>query len=1096
MHGEQRVRRPLLAALAAGLLLAAAGQGYGDVWIPLKLPAGERGDGDLAARRERQLAVDGLTSPLRQGRSLPRVDAPARAGADTVRVMALRLAFRTNREPGKTTVPPDGRFMAPADTLPAWMTRVDPPPHDHAYFAAHLRALGEFYRVMSYGQLVVEGDVFPGPGVEPFLLSDPADYGPEAYDSEWWTVAILETFIRTALDSIDAALQGQPDGPRFADYDYVLIFHAGSDYQSDIYGDSPNDLPSFTIDFGEPHPVDGGQTDLWHLLLVPETTTQDLDPGYPVYGALNAVVAHEFGHLLGLMDTYDSWSMWPVVGYWDLMDSGHQIVYGLQPEGEDPLLVMGALPASLSIWHRMLLGWVREADGSLLRPGGGAHRAELTAANLPAAGIKALRLDLSDREYFLLENRQELLRELPPGEVRFLKRDDATGVFQFMATAAEGEEDDAVNSGEYDFFLEQSGLLAWHVDERDFETLYPSNQLNLWGDWHVTMVEADGGQDLGNPYSWNWRGNDLDPFFTGNNTEWGPATTPNTRLYDGSASGLTLDSLVTSPYLPATEAEVHFDSVIGFRWTMAGAPPGLPRDDRYLLAGAAPAPGTLMAFDDPDRDLVWLTYASADGCWLRAGLDAGGEEGLAPLTPLPCAAGPILSSARVEELLPGRQGWCFLTDSLVYLWLGPDQTHAVQTIAPWVTPRELLAPLMRGPMVGAGDDGPFVAWLDSSGALNAWNLAAPDDHRPAADLAALVFPAGGDTVHSAPVLQSLGVGAQRICVAAGDRVLRFDPALIDDAGAAWADTLDAPGDAAGPVWLRALDTDGDGIDELLWIDRDGRVARPGPDGFTWLLAAGPGGGALIQAPAVADLDADGRPELLLGQSDRVHRVSALTGESHAGWPLRLAEIFLADPPLVLGSPLLAADLTGDGASELVLATASGHLVVVDDEARPVLGTPRSLAAAAPLDIWAGDGEVRALTQDGFLAAFAGVPGGGAAEWGQAGGGPGRQGRWVSRHPVVALAAAGEEGWVLYPNPAGERARLHHAALPGGTRVRVELYDIEGQRRLIREATSAADGPFELAMDLRGLAPAVYLCRVEVEGGGRRSAFVKRLGVLR
>jgi hypothetical protein len=61
---------------------------------------------------------------------------------------------------------------------------------------------------------------------------------------------------------------------------------------------------------------------------------------------------------------------------------------------------------------------------------------------------------------------------------------------------------------------------------------------------------------------------------------------------------------------------------------------------------------------------------------------------------------------------------------------------------------------------------------------------------------------------------------------------------------------------------------------------------------------------------------------------------------------------------------------------------------------------------------------------------------------------------------------------------------------------VELFDLEGQRKITTLGTTLAAGPWELPMELGNLAPGIYLCRVEVESQGETSSFVKKLGVLR
>ncbi len=1085
------------ALLLTALVSSLAGPGLAERWLPLGREAAEARQPALERRGERRREVEALTAPLRA--ALPRPETLVELGLrseepDTAMVMVCLLAFRENRRPDLTTVPPDGRFMMPTDSLPDYFDHIDPPPHDSAYFDAHMRALREFYRIQSYGRLHIEWDILDLPGGDPFLLPDIADYGPgEMEDEDYWTLELLEAFVRTALDSIDATLQAVPDGPRFADYEHVMIFHAGSDLQNDIYRDSPNDLPSFNIFFGEPDSVDAGETELYSVLLLPETTIQDVDQASPVLGALNAVTAHEFAHQLNLVDTYNTLWGWPSVGYWDLMDSGHQILWALQTEDDpdNPLYVYGALPTSLSIWHRMLLDWVSESDSSLLRPGGGEREITLAASNLQTSdfGPKALRVDLSDREYFLLESRQELLQ--PRG--RYLKSDEATGVFQFISVNYPQSPDSAENSGEYDLLIPQSGLLAWHVDERDFETIYWLNEINPDHDRHFRLVEADGGNDLGNPYSWDWRGNDRDPFYTGNNTLWTPTTTPSTRLRDGTASGFTLSELVTSPYL---DGETFVDRTISFRIELAGIPAGYPRDDGGRVDSVLaqiPAAGTLLPFGD--RIAYFLSTLRTVGAdtleqsfWLRSGLEAGGDPNLEPLAPLPAVARIPSGAALLPEPVGVDQAWVFLKTDSVFVWAAPsEQPEAEQVFA-----AELPVPPQGFPVTGAAPGGSWAAWVDVDAFLTILSL---DRGRGAPRLTRTGGrPAREDGILpqvAQPVAVSTPSGTMLIIVA-DTRILRLDPLAPADSV-----VLAGPDPEGRPFWIRPVDVDDDGYEddeELFWIGEDGRVIRLGIEGFTQIADLELGAGGLAAPPIVADLDADGRPELLLAAGSRVHRLST-EGHPHANWPLRLDELADLDETMRVGSSgLRAADMDGDGVSELILFSQTGHLIVTGADAKPILGTPRSLAAAAPVDFYCPGGIVLALSQDAYLLGFTGQ--GATAEWSLAGGGSGRQGRWRRQHEIEELSAFAGEGWVLYPNPAGETVHLHHGQVAAGTRVALEVFDLEGQRRFGKEDTSISDGPFELDLELHGLAPAVYFCRVEVSEGDSRSSFTRSLAVLR
>jgi len=51
----------------------------------------------------------------------------------------------------------------------------------------------------------------------------------------------MEEYFKTALETADSSDQ-EID---FARYGHYMIIHSGSDWQHDIMGDTPSDLPSF-----------------------------------------------------------------------------------------------------------------------------------------------------------------------------------------------------------------------------------------------------------------------------------------------------------------------------------------------------------------------------------------------------------------------------------------------------------------------------------------------------------------------------------------------------------------------------------------------------------------------------------------------------------------------------------------------------------------------------------------------------------------------------------------------------------------------------------------------------------------------------------
>ncbi len=144
---------------------------------------------------------------------------------------------------------------------------------------------------------------------------------------------------------------------------------------------------------------------------------------------------HEFGHILGLPDTYDVNYNTDGLGNhpdkWDIMASGSYL-----PETRN----CGAVPAAYTAVERWLLGWAEPTEIS--RP------QSVTLPPLHSSAISARISTDNPDEFFILENRQK-------------------------------------EQGSYDRYIPHHGMLVWHVDRR------PDASLNVTiGDMPRTITCA------------------------------------------------------------------------------------------------------------------------------------------------------------------------------------------------------------------------------------------------------------------------------------------------------------------------------------------------------------------------------------------------------------------------------------------------------------------------------------------------------------------------------------------------------------------------------------------------------------------------------
>ncbi|NIM96324.1 MAG: M6 family metalloprotease domain-containing protein [Anaerolineales bacterium] len=206
------------------------------------------------------------------------------------------------------------------------------------------------------------------------------------------------------------------------------------------------------------------------------------------------VYAHEFGHKLGLPDLYDTDNSSEGIGHWGLMGSGSW-------NSNNPGWENGQSPAHLTPWSKWFLGWITPTN--------------LTGVNItqtmPQIETNPFTVQLLSNpsgpddwpgtgEYFLIENRQR------------------TG---------------------FDRGLDGCGILIWHMDEarsNNKKEGHTSANHRL-----VDIEEADGTDPMPN------RGDGGDPFpGTSGNTEFNDTTTPHSKLYDGTNTGIKVELVTTT----------------------------------------------------------------------------------------------------------------------------------------------------------------------------------------------------------------------------------------------------------------------------------------------------------------------------------------------------------------------------------------------------------------------------------------------------------------------------------------------------------------------------------------------------------------------
>lgn len=293
-------------------------------------------------------------------------------------------------------------------------------------------------------------------------------------------------------DALKLASQAGPDGEKELlerlNPDVVFVFFAGPGAESDIKRERPGLPWSNAVSGSLPSPIESWSGH--RGVIVGDLPMHELSP----FG----VMAHEFGHILGLPELYAPGKTHEGIGVWGLM-------------GQGTWVGMGNQPPHLSAWSKLRLGWVDpivvESTQTVTLPSVEEHG---KVVKIFAKGSQY------PEEYFLIENRRRVGSDRRiPGE----------------------------------------GLLVWHVD--DTLTSFRRSQDNALHK-RVGLLTADSWPsdlDIGHRGGGN-RG-DAGDVFADRETALGPETKPATGAYDGTQGRFSIKNV--SPAGPSMTFDVIFE---------------------------------------------------------------------------------------------------------------------------------------------------------------------------------------------------------------------------------------------------------------------------------------------------------------------------------------------------------------------------------------------------------------------------------------------------------------------------------------------------------------------------------------------------------
>lgn len=1015
--------------------------------------------------------------------SLPRLSKLAPSQTKTLKILGIRVEFQEEIEDDPRTTG-NGLFdmRIKEDFLEEEGHLIDPSPHDTLYFKTHLKALHNYWWTVSEGQLALEGDVFPKSESLAYRLPHPmAHYGvPDSSLSG--KVEMLRQFFHDSFNLADSfSVHSENEDTLFyridfSQYDCFVIFHAGSDLQSDLgelVNPTPGDLFSGFIILGDTVWVNDGTFPITEGIFVPETRSQDNR-----VTALNAVFAHEFGHQLGLVDLYNSQTFMTQVGDFALMDNNAQNVGVEIGENDWGVTASGVLPVYPCAWSRAYLGFVEPVE--ITSQG----NIRLFASEMLTDRRQLIKIPISPEEYFLLENRQEDI----DGEPCALRADTLTDVIL-------GPVDWEVNyNREYDWLLPGSGILIWHVDEEVAYWDYDGDGLNNFWDndlqcdkdrRFLTLVEADGIIDFGGNYYTGF-GRKEDMFYKGNNTELTPSSFPSSESRNKSDTHIWVENISLSDTVMTLD--------ISQDWAQFGFPqkftPETGASSLVSVKGGVQifaSSGRFIHAWDPGGSSVILLSADSVQVTLF--------DSTLVLLPLAIFAvddstffgPPSLGDLDDDDTL---EVVAATVDGRVYAWHPYDWDKNGKADVVDGFPVDLEGRISVAPIIANFDSDTldleiFVATKDST----------------------VLISSDGAVIYSS-TFEGLVVGLTTTDSYNTNFMLRSDSltqslCIWDMYSQAFRACIDVCDDAGPFSVVGDIDRD-DELDVIFGCILQGIIyaydseLNPLPGFPLWINEP------LKSPPVLGDIDKDGYLEIIVTSANKIFAYN-FNGSLVSDFPITISHPG-GPTDLIDSSPILG-DVDGDSYPDIIVGTENKQILAYSKDGKMVEGFPLATGGAvtsSPIllnldkDI---NPELLVASDDGFIYAWD-LPGEYDEEnfpWVMFGYDAGHTNYFPKESlppvPPVAGDLLPANMAFNYPNPAKSETTIRYF-LKEDAEVNIRIYDLSGM--LVDEFPGDGVGgePNQELWDCSKFASGVYLCRVEAKSGKENQVVFFKMAIVK
>ncbi|MBD3386277.1 T9SS type A sorting domain-containing protein [candidate division KSB1 bacterium] len=970
--------------------------------------------------------------------------------ADTLRIAVIRVEFVEDQV---ETTTGNGLFDLSSESDYS----IDPPPHNKNYFEHQLLALRNYFKTASNHHLELFFDVYPEEENSSYSLPHDMVYYSGEEDVEKQKLRWAEL--------MQDALQAADDQIDYGQYDIYMIFHAGvgNDFAFD-FDATPYDIQSAFIDYETLQEtlgngssgfagIETAERAIREAIILPETQNQE---GYDIglLGSMTLLMASQ----LGMPSLFDTETGRAGIGQWGLMDQGSNNFQGL-------------IPSQPCAWTKLFMGWQQPIEISI-------------GENIPvgapqSSGHQIYKIPITQTEYYLVENRQKDFN----GDGYAFGRDANGNRAEFDTTGQVLLEENTgvlVRIDEYDFGIPGSGVLVWHIDETVIEQNLAQNTINNNREHRgVDLVECDGAQDIGyyydlfDPGYGAETGDYFDPYWSGNEShkivndtavvEFSSSSIPASKTSDGAFTHIKLfdfsrrDSVMT--FSLQSELRVNgFPQAIG-KGRRVGSLLAIPRPEGALIAAASSC-GEVMIWQRDGEKLIengrTVSYTNTMKetnvyPWAVA-------FEVADSVHLPLAA----TESCKQLVLAGNSGVVWILNLADENQDGYADIHSQIDLQKKPTAGPLVLPAFGNAqgslIVIAAEDGTlFSLALNPENQYEIKNQNQIDQRR----ITALAY----------------GGSDQNAIIAASETANLY--ALDTDLNITWQHKLAA---SSGDFQPLVADFDGNRGYEIFVVSNSGEMFALSSAGEPEIGSQAGHNRDRHSAPALADIDRDGLPEILYHSH---YGLVALnwTGSSATNYPY---SYFLEPDSLGFfhSSPLWSGGQNG----QLVTITPSGRLYSLDQTGRMTSGFPLpggmdGDASPAMIDLDEdGDVEVLNISADGFIYAWnLSIENTPASSWYQVGRDafrrffvPGDQQPVIEQDNLMPAKTV-----FCYPNPTYEAVTYIRYTLSQTTeRVSIRIYDLSGEFVQDLQANGITPGVHEVPWTVERLQSGVYLARVE------------------